>query len=45
MASDNDPEQFAKIVVAFDDLAAGVGAYDFKKKKKLKEQEAEDGNR
>lgn len=45
MASNNDPEQFAKIVVAFDDLAAGVGAYDFKKKKKLKEQEAEDGNR
>ena len=36
-ASNNDPEQFAKIVVAFDDLIGGVGKYDFKKKKVLKE--------
>lgn len=31
-ASNNQPEQFAKIVVAFDDLIGGVGKYDFKKK-------------
>lgn len=34
-ASNYDPEKFAKIVVAFDDLAAGVGSYDFKKKRKF----------
>lgn len=36
-ATNNEPEQFAKIVVAFDDLIGGVGKYDFKKKKVLKE--------
>ena len=43
-ASNNDPQQFAKIVVAFDDLAAGVGAYDFDKKEVLKEVDSEDAN-
>ena len=43
-ASNNDPEQFAKIVVAFDDLISGVGAYDFKKKKELTEDDIEDCN-
>ena len=38
-ASNNDPTRFAKIVVAFDDLAAAVGAYDFKAKKELKESQ------
>ena len=36
-ASNNDPEQFAKIKVAFDDLASAVGDYDFKEKRVLKE--------
>ena len=36
-AANNDPEQFAKIKVAFDDLTAAVGDYDFKKKRVLKE--------
>ena len=36
-ASNNDPEQFAKIKVAFDDLASAVGDYDFKQKRVLKE--------
>ena len=44
MASNNDPQQFAKIVVAFDDLAAGVGAYDFDKKEVLKEVDSEDAD-
>ena len=43
MASNNDPEQFAKIVVAFDDLTAGVGAYDFREKRKLEEDDEADG--
>ena len=41
-AANNDPEQFAKIVVAFDDLAAAVGAYDFKEKKVLKEMDSQE---
>lgn len=32
-ASNTEPDQFAKIVVAFDDLIGGVGKYDFKSKK------------
>lgn len=40
-ANNNDPEQFAKITVAFDDLASAVGDYDFKEKKVLNEV---DGN-
>lgn len=43
-ASNYDPEQFSKIVVAFDDLIAGVGKYDFKQKRVLKEvEDAEPG--
>ena len=38
-ASNNDPAQSAKIAAAFDDLAAAVGAYDFKAKKELKESQ------
>ena len=51
-ASNNDPEQFAKIKVAFDDLASAVGDYDFKEKRVLKEfdtdgleEESQDGLR
>ena len=51
-ASNNDPEQFAKIKVAFDDLASAVGDYDFKEKRVLKEfdtdgleKESQDGLR
>ena len=40
-ASNNDPEQFAKIKVAFDDLASAVGDYDFKQKRILKEFDAD----
>ena len=41
-ASNYDPSQFSRIVVAFDDLMSGVGAYDFKTKKVLKETEKDD---
>ena len=40
-ASNNDPEQFAKIKVVFDDLTSAVGDYDFKQKKVLKEEDCD----
>lgn len=42
LASNNNPEMFADIVVRFDDLASAVGSYDFKEKRVLKEIDAEE---